>query len=69
MVDVPFGLSPDQLQAIGLVLVGIGLGLLTFYFRDDVTHLSAMLVVLFVFCGASLIGYGSALTAVDRSRW
>ena len=69
MVEIPFGLSPDQLQSIGLLLVGTGLALLLFYFRDNVTHLSAMIVVFFVFCGASMIGYGSALTAVERSQW
>jgi len=69
MVWIPFGLSPVQLRAIGLAFVAFGIGLLTIYFRDGVDHQGAMITVFFVFCGASMIGYGSALQAVDDSSW
>lgn len=69
MVYVPFGLSPAQLRTIGLASVALGIGLLTIYWRSGVDHQSAMITVFFVFTGGLAIGYGSALTAVERSDW
>lgn len=58
--DIPFGLSPTQLQSLGLVLFGIGFFSLILYFAEDVTLNNALWIVLFVFTGGIMIGYGSA---------
>jgi hypothetical protein len=67
MDELPFGLSADQVTAIGLTLVGIGIFSLLLYFGEDVTVNSAMFVVLLVFCGGSMIGYSSAMS--NQNRW
>lgn len=63
--DIPFGLSPTQLQSLGLVLFGIGFFSLVLYFAEDVTLDHALWIVLFVFTGGIMIGYGSAKSNAD----
>lgn len=58
--DIPFGLSPVQLQSLGLLLFGAGFFSLVLYFAEDVTLDHALWIVLFVFTGGIMIGYGSA---------
>lgn len=69
MSNLPFGLSPDQLQAIGLALFGFGFFALVLYFGEDVTYRATLWIVLIVTTGSLMVGYGSALSGVEDGRW